>query len=259
MRTYTTVEEEHKAFAIVKANDAHPERGLIYPVYDDCLELSHFCRWSPSDGLYELWYPTGQLYRRFHVATEGERYGLIEVWHENGQLGGRGTYKDGLLDGLCECWSPTGQLEARATYKAGKLEGLSEEWYDNGQLYERCMYKDDKLDGLCELWDSSGSLLTQTHYKDNKKNGLHLDYDPESGEMYHWILFENDLSVKSGKPEELEQLEVYKNQASKIVVPSSPVQEKAQAILNAQRNNAPKVGQQAEALPTQQQEYKHKL
>ena len=51
--------------------------------------------------------------------------------------------------------------------------------------------------------------------------------------MYHWILFENDLSIKSGKPEELEQLEAYKNQAPRIVVPSSPVQEQAQAILDA--------------------------
>ena len=44
-----------------------------------------------------------------------------------------------------------------------------------------------------------------------------------------------------------------------IIVPTSPVQEKAQAILNAQRDNVPKVGQQAEARPTQQHEYKHKL
>ena len=77
--------------------------------------------------------------------------------------------------------------------------------------------------------------------------------------MYHWILFENDLSVKSGKPEELEQLEAYKDQTSKVVVPSSPVQEQAQAILDARRDNVPKVGQQAEARLTQQQEYKHKL
>ena len=97
MKTYTTVEEERKAFAIVMANDAHPERGAIYPVYDDGLELSYFNRWSPSDGLYELWYPNGQLYMRFYVTREGERQGLIEAWHDNGQLGAQGAYKDGLL------------------------------------------------------------------------------------------------------------------------------------------------------------------
>ena len=77
--------------------------------------------------------------------------------------------------------------------------------------------------------------------------------------MYHWILFENDLSVKSGKPEELEQLEAYKKQTSKIVVPSSPVQEQAQAILDARGDNAPKASQHADVRLTQQQEYKHKL
>ncbi len=174
------------------------------------------------------------------------------------KLSGDEIYKR-KLTGVQEAYYDNGQLCSRTHYQRGKLDGLYESWYDNGQQCERANYRRGKLDGLCELWDGGGNLLTQTHYKDNKKNGLHLDYDPESGEMYHWILFENDLSVKSGKPEELEQLEVYKNQSSKVVVPSSPVQEQAQAILNAMRDNAPKVGQQAEARPTQQQEYKHKL
>lgn len=160
---------------------------------------------------------------------------------------------------MYERWYENGQLRKRLPYRAGLIDGLSETWYPNGRQQTRWNYKDNKLDGLCELWDGGGNLLSQTHYKDNKKNGLHLDYNPESGEMYHWILFENDLSVKSGKPEELEQLEAYKDQTSKVVVPSSPVQEQAQAILDARRDNVPKVGQQAEARLTQQQEYKHKL
>lgn len=210
------------------------------------------------DGVFERWHENGQLKERATYKA-GKREGLSEEWYDNGQLKERCPYKAGKREGVCEEWRENGQLRSRREYRAGKREGVSETWYPNGRQQTRWNYKDDKLDGLCELWDSGGSLLTQTHYKDNKKNGLHLDYDPESGEMYHWILFENDLSVKSGKPEELEQLEAYKNQAPKIVVPSSPVQEKAQAILNAQRDNAPKVGQQAEARPSQQQEYKHKL
>ncbi len=210
------------------------------------------------DGLYEEWYDNGQLgYRSTYKA--GRLDGLYEEWHKNGRLRARRTYKAGKIDGLSERWHENGQLRMRSPYRAGLIDGLSEAWHPNGRQQTRWNYKDNKLDGLSELWDEGGHLLSQTHYKDNKKNGLHLDYDPDSGEMYHWILFENDLSVKSGKPEELEQLEAYKDQTSKVVVPSSPVQEKAQAILNAQRDNVPKVGQQAEVRPTQQQEYKHKL
>ena len=210
------------------------------------------------DGLYEEWYDNGQLgYRSTYKA--GRLDGLYEEWHKNGRLRARRTYKAGKIDGLSERWHENGQLRMRSPYRAGLIDGLSEAWHPNGRQQTRWNYKDNKLDGLSELWDGGGHLLSQTHYKDNKKNGLHLDYDPDSGEMYHWILFENDLSVKSGKPEELEQLEAYKDQTSKVVVPSSPVQEKAQAILNAQRDNVPKVGQQAEVRPTQQQEYKHKL
>lgn len=210
------------------------------------------------DGVGQSYYDNGALEERATYKA-GKREGVSERWHINGQLSERCSYKDDKLDGLDEEWYDNGQLKLRREYRAGKRDGLSETWYPNGHQQTRLNYKDDKLDGLWERWNRGGNLLTQAHYKDNKKNGLLLDYDPESGEMYHWILFENDLSVKSGKPEELEQLEVYKNQSSKVVVPSSPVQEQAQAILNAMRDNAPKVGQEAEARPTQQQEYKHKL
>ena len=210
------------------------------------------------EGVCVSWHPNGQLEERATYKA-GKLDGLEECWHDNGQLKERATYKAGKREGICEEWRENGQLRSRREYRAGKREGVSETWYPNGRQQTRWNYKDDKLDGLCELWDSGGSLLTQTHYKDNKKNGLHLDYDPESGEMYHWILFENDLSVKSGKPEELEQLEAYKDQTSKVVVPSSPVQEQAQAILDARGDNAPKVSQHIDARLTQQQEYKHKL
>lgn len=210
------------------------------------------------DGVSLYYYDNGALNVR-ETYKRGKLDGFCEEWYDNGLLAGRCSYKAGKLDGLFKRWHENGQLKKRLPFRAGLVDGLSETWYPNGCQQTRWNYKDDKLDGLCELWDGGGNLLSQTHYKDNKKNGLHLDYDPESGEMYHWILFENDLSVKSGKPEELEQLEAYKNQAPSIVVPSSPVQEQAQAILNAQRDNVPKVGQQAEARLTQQQEYKHKL
>lgn len=160
--------------------------------------------------------------------------GVQEGYYNNGQLAGRHHYKQGVRDGLSETWFPSGRQQTRWNFKAGKL------------------------DGLFELWDGGGNLLTQTHYKDNKKNGLHLQYDPESGEMCHWILFENDLSVKSGKPEELEQLEAYKNQASRVVVPSSPVQEQAQAILNArgERNENTLKDAQEELVERKSQSYK---
>ena len=234
--------------------------GVQAAYYDNgqlCSRI-HFKR-GKKDGLYESWHPNGQFEER-STYKAGKREGLSEEWYDNGQLKERATYKAGKPDGVFEYWHENGQLRQRTNLRAGVRDGLSETWFPNGRQQTRWNYKDDKLDGLCELWDGGGNLLTQTHYKNNKKNGLHLTYDPERGEMYHWILFENDLSVKSGKPEELEQLEAYKNQAPKIVVPSSPVQEQAQAILNAQRDNAPKVGQQAEARLTQQQkEYKHKL
>lgn len=103
-----TVEEDQDAFASVMANDAHPERGLIYPVFDECLGLSYFNRWSPSYGLYELWYPNGRPQTRWN-------------------------YKDGLLDGLYETWYENGQLCMRANFKQGEPDEVYETWTENGQ------------------------------------------------------------------------------------------------------------------------------
>ena len=233
--------------------------GVQAAYYDNgqlCSRI-HFKR-GKKDGLYESWHPNGQFEER-STYKAGKREGLSEEWYDNGQLKERATYKAGKPDGVFEYWHENGQLRQRTNLRAGVRDGLSETWFPNGRQQTRWNYKDDKLDGLCELWDGGGNLLTQTHYKNNKKNGLHLTYDPERGEMYHWILFENDLSVKSGKPEELEQLEANKKQTSKVIVPSSPVQKQAQAILDARGYNAPKASQHADVRLTQQQEYKHKL
>ncbi len=238
--------------------DGLPE-GMGYSWYRDG-QLAGRCSYKRGkpEGVGVSFYDNGKLEERATFKA-GKREGVSERWHLNGQLSERCSYKDGLAEGVRESWYPSGQLASRREYKDDRFNGLSEEWYDNGQLRSRATYKAGKLDGLCEFWNGDGNLLYQTHYENGKKNGLHLDYDPASGEMHHWILYENNFSVKSGNPEELERLGVNKNQTSKVVVPSSPVQEKAQAILNTRGNNAPKVGQQAEVRPTQQQEYKHKL
>lgn len=238
--------------------DGLPE-GMGYSWYRDG-QLAGRCSYKRGkpEGVGVSFYDNGKLEERATFKA-GKREGVSERWHLNGQLSERCSYKDGLAEGVRESWYPSGQLASRREYKDDRFNGLSEEWYDNGQLRSRDTYKAGKLDGLCEFWNGDGNLLYQTHYENGKKNGLHLDYDPASGEMHHWILYENNFSVKSGNPEELERLGVNKNQTSKVVVPSSPVQEQAQAILNKRGNNAPKVGQQAEVRPTQQQEYKHKL
>ena len=238
--------------------DGLPE-GMGYSWYRDG-QLAGRCSYKHGEpeGVGQSYYDNGQLEERATFKA-GRREGVSERWYLDGQLSERCSYKNGLADGVRYVWFPNGELARRCEYKDDRLNGLSEEWYDNGQLRSRNAYKAGKLDGLCEFWDEGGNLLTQTHYENNKKNGLHFIYDPESGEMCYWVLFENNFTVQEGKPEELERLGANKNQSSKVVVPSSPVQEQAQAILNAMGDKAPKVEQQADARPAQQQEYKHKL
>lgn len=114
-------------------------------------------------------------------------------WHWNGTMAGRTTYKAGELDGVSLSYSDNGQLIEREFYKAGKREGLCERWYDNGQLKERATYKAGKREGLSEAWHENGQLKERATYK----AGLLCEQHP------------------------------------KITIPTSPVQEQAQAIVNA--------------------------
>lgn len=211
-------------------------------------------------GVQEAYYDNGQLRSRREYRA-GKRDGLYERWRDDGQLAGRSHFKADELDGLSEEWRDDGQLAKRATYKAGELDGVFETWYPDGRPKARWNHKAGKLDGLCEQWDDYGNLLSQTHYKDNKKNGLHLEYDPASGEICHWTMFKNDVSVKYAngyEPEELKRLKANKNQTSKVVVPSSPVQEKAQAILaeRGERNDYTLKNAQEEQAERKSQSHK---
>lgn len=229
-------------------------------------------------GVQEAYYDNGQLCNRMHF-KRGKKDGLYESWYLNGQQCERANYRRGELDGVHLGWHSNGRLHELCNYKNGLLHGEYFKYDESGklQVHTHChkgyesmsAWKESLTDksvsplkGEYEIWDDSLSPQPMAVFYMDKVSALDqqdLNLNDFATQRIDTHVSENDLSVKSGKPEELEQLEAYKSQTSKVVVPTSPVQEKAQAILDAQRDNAPKVGQQAEARLTQQQEYKHKL
>jgi antitoxin component YwqK of YwqJK toxin-antitoxin module len=92
MEQYITVEEEQKAFASVMVN------------YDDCLELPHFRRGSPSMGVYESRYPDG----------------VHEVWNPDGTLCQRINYQGGFREGECRLLYPSRHIYS--VYHRGELQ-----------------------------------------------------------------------------------------------------------------------------------------
>lgn len=107
-------EELEEALAKIKANDEHPELGVIN--FD--LKENRFYRGNQKDGLFECWFSDGQLYYRVNH-KDSQKEGLYEVWYENGQLWRRENYKSGELDGLSEEWFRNGKLKRRTNYVNG--------------------------------------------------------------------------------------------------------------------------------------------
>ena len=106
----------------------------------------------------EFW-PNGKLKSRTNYQAKnvgGKEHGLYESYHENGQLRGKGNYKDGEQHGLFESYSENGQLSTKLNYKDGEQHGLYEFYRENGQLRYKVNYKDGEQHGLFESYDKDG-------------------------------------------------------------------------------------------------------
>ena len=250
--------EQERVLAQIEANDPHPERGEI-KFATDRIAGDYYERTSYKHGrldgvgerMYERWYATGELYlQRIYkdclLASHNS-------WYPNGQLYERCSYKNGLPDGLEERWHENGQLMERTHFCAGKLDGLREEWYDNGQLSSQCSFKNNT--GLWKLWHDNGQMSSRYTYNNGKVDGLLERWHP-NGQLSERITFKNGREDGlyecwhiSGR---LEDRCMFKdghlcNQQPKVVVPSSPVQEQAQAILDARGDDVKSTQKQEEA------------
>ena len=86
----------------VLKNDFVERDGLYYEPFSS----------SPANGIYEKYYPSGQLYS-INTYKDGKLNGPFEGYDENGQLKARGTYKDGEPNGLVETYNKDGTLESK--------------------------------------------------------------------------------------------------------------------------------------------------
>ncbi len=262
--------EQERVLAQIEANDPHPERGEIKFATDrvvgDYFERESFKNnfEGVSERLYERWYTTGEL-----SLQRVYKDGLLDShnsWYPNGQLFERCSYKNGLPDGLEERWHENGQLMERTHFCAGKLDGLREEWYDNGQLSSQCSFKNNTPSGLWKLWHDNGQMSSRYTYNNGKVDGL-LERWHENGQLSERITFKNGREDGlyecwhiSGR---LEDRCMFKdgrlcNQQPKVVVPSSPVQEQAQAILaeRGERNDNTLNNAQEEQVERKSQSHK---
>ena len=128
---------------IVFSTSAFAKKVEKMPVERDGLYYEHFST-NIANGTYEMYNTNGQLQGR-GTYKNGKREGLYEEYHSDGQLYVRTTYKDGKREGLYEYYDENGQLWKRNTYKDGELDGISEYYYDDGTLWYKCFYVNGKV------------------------------------------------------------------------------------------------------------------
>ena len=58
----------------------------------------------------------------------------IKFYYENGQIIGRGVFKNDLINGDFQEYYESGELESKGFYKNGNREGLFEEYFKNGTV-----------------------------------------------------------------------------------------------------------------------------
>lgn len=240
--------EQERVLAQIEANDPHPERGKI-KFATDSVAGDYYERTSYKNGrldgvserMYERWYATGELYlQRVYKDCLLDSH---NSWYPNGQLYERCSYKNGLPDGFEERWHENGQLKERAPFRAGKLDGLREEWYENGQMSARYAYENGKLDGLFERWHENGQLFERTTFKKGREDGLYERWHI-NGQLEDRCMFKDGRLC---------------NDPPKVVVPSSPVQEKAQAILDARGERNDNTLKNAQEEQAERKSQSHKL
>ena len=240
--------EQERVLAQIEANDPHPERGeikfatgRIVGGYYERTSYTNGRLDGVSERMYERWYATGELY--LQRVYKNCLLASHNSWYPNGQLYERCSYKNGLPDGFEERWHENGQLKERAPFRAGKLDGLREEWYENGQLLAQCPFKNNTPSGVWKTWHENGQMSSRYTYKDGKLDGLCESWYT-NGELQVRCMFKDGRLC---------------NEPTKVVVPSSPVQEQAQAILNARGERNDNTLNNAQEEQVERKSQSHKL
>ena len=143
--------------------------------------------WSEGTSLDDLVERDGLSYKKFTDVPftgeidegleqgsfkNGERKGPWVLYWRNGQLRGKGVYKNGKEEeGPWVYYHDNGQLRSKGDYKNGKREGRWVYYHDNGQLSSKGDWKNGEWEGPWVWYSEDGiviDLLTGT-YKNGEK------------------------------------------------------------------------------------------
>ena len=101
---------------------------------------------------------------------------FIETF-ENGNLQGKGIFKNGTLNGERITYYENGKVKFQRFYKNGIPDGKSSENYEDGTLKQNGIFKNGKEDGEWKFYYPNGKIHAILNFSNGIQNGDYFEYD----------------------------------------------------------------------------------
>lgn len=118
-----------------------------------------------AHGLYQEWYPSGQL--KLHTHVIGGQADLEEF-----------SQAGWLFDGQSAAYDEAGNLTAEIHYCKGVIHGESVYYHPNGKVAARIPYSNGQVDGDYSIYSAQEELLQKTPFSEGVPHGHSVSYWP---------------------------------------------------------------------------------
>lgn len=120
----------------------------------------------------------GILIERYQLKSDSILHGLYEIYYPSGELFERAHYKDGLLHGEKKFFFPDGQVQSIEHHENGEYHGTYMLFDSTGQVLQEATYERDKTVGLLKNYYPNGQVKEQVHFENGIESGPFKEYYP---------------------------------------------------------------------------------
>jgi tetratricopeptide (TPR) repeat protein len=105
--------------------------------------------------------------------------GQFIEYFENGNIKGKGEFKNGLVHGLRTVYYENGNISLERNYSNGIIDGSSIEYYASGQVKQEANFKNGKEDGTLRAFYESGHAKAILTFSNGIQQGDYFEYSSD--------------------------------------------------------------------------------
>lgn len=146
--------------------------------------------------------------KHVYYLKNGEINGLYELYYPNGELRRSIMYNNGFIDGIYMCWWRNGKIHINCNYKNGELHGQYCEYNENGALIVKYNAVYGILNGPYYEYHGNGKLMHLCNYKNDIISGVSYDLY-ETGHLRHFAYYLNGVILSETSYKEEDAIDIY--------------------------------------------------